>query len=282
VRTTRSMAKPVNKRLKTALIAAAVVVALICVIVLLPAGNPVRGFFGLLVRPVQGWFSSMAAGMRSDEGTRANEAALRDENARLQAEIAALQLQLTQAREDQRRAEEVATQAGFAVEYPQHTFVPARVIAKDPSPWFVQFTVNKGSRDGVEIGTVAMTSQGIVGRVVQVQSTSCVIRALIDGQSAIAATLARTASQAMVNGQLFQGGEPQMILRHFDPLAEILPGDTIVSSGIDGLYPAGFAIGQVSRVTEAGDQSEREVLITPAVNFGSLSEVLLMLPEATP
>ncbi len=64
-------------------------------------------------------------------------------------------------------------------------------------------------------------------------------------------------------------------------LADVKPGDIVVTSGVDGIYPKGFRIGQVES-SERGAQLYRTIMVRPAVDFSSIEEVLVVLVPARP
>jgi rod shape-determining protein MreC len=78
------------------------------------------------------------------------------------------------------------------------------------------------------------------------------------------------------------GDDPPINLNFINKSYEIKAGDTVVTSGQDGIFPAGFLIGKVERVDRGGGTTYKTIAIRPAVNFSHLSVVLVVLDPPAP
>ena len=263
------------------------VIALGCVLVIvllalvLPSGNPLDRFFNAITMPVQRMFGGIGA-----SETRKNETQLRQDNGELREKNAAQSLQITALQEQLRQAEDALALHNFSMQYPQYEWMTAKVIARDPGRWLMQFTVNVGAKQGVTPKAVVFTADGIVGHVVEVEDNSCVVMTLMDGRSSVGCMIERSREQGICQGVLFSGfTRANMVLQYLDAGTEILPGERLLTSGVDSVYPSGFLIGHIDSVTPTGDGNGRQILVTSAVRFNTLSQVLIMKApamEATP
>ena len=95
---------------------------------------------------------------------------------------------------------------------------------------------------------------------------------LIDRNAAAGAIIERTRAQGVVVG----GGDDRLRMEYVSEVFDIVVGDVVVTSGIDGIYPKGFVIGQVESIERSGGSYKR-ITIKPAVDFRSLEEVLVVL-----
>jgi rod shape-determining protein MreC len=241
------------------------------------AGVPVlEGItFGVFSR-IQGG----AAGLfRSGAGTWSSYVALRGvkvENEALRQQVAALEVRLQEQRALASRAERLQTLLGFR----DGTTLPtlaAEVIAGNPNPGLMTVTVNRGSADGVQADMAVIAPKGLVGRVVgPVAAHAARVQLLIDRNAAAGAVSERTRAGGMVAGV---EGDPPFAMELVSNLADVAVGDLIVASGIDGIYPRGFAIGTVER-SERGPNLHRLIAVRPAVDFSSLEGVLIVLVPA--
>lgn len=157
---------------------------------------------------------------------------------------------------------------------PQRTLV-ARVIAGDPAPGARVVTIDRGSADGVtaEMGVIAVG--GVVGRVVGQPTAHAAQVQLLTGRLAAAgAVLDKAQSEGVVTG----GGDDDVPLRMNYVLNsyDVTPGERVVTSGHDGIFPAGFLIGTVDRA-ERGTMMYKLIAIRPSVNFARLDVVLVLL-----
>lgn len=148
----------------------------------------------------------------------------------------------------------------------------AEVIGKDPSPWFKSIIVNKGSADGIRKGMPAVMPEGIAGLVSDSSAHYSRVLLITDQNSAVDALVQRTRARGIVKGEsercLFE-----YVLRKHD----IVEGDTVISSGLDGVFPKGLRVGYVSRVTKGNSGIFQEVTVIPYCNFEKLEEVLVIL-----
>jgi rod shape-determining protein MreC len=113
---------------------------------------------------------------------------------------------------------------------------------------------------------------GVVGRVVLPSTRAAKIQLLIDRNAAAGALVERSRAQGVVVGV----GDTRLRMEYVSELADIKVGDAVVSSGIDGIYPKGFAIGMITRV-ERVSGSFQLIEVTPSVDFSTLEEVLVVV-----
>jgi rod shape-determining protein MreC len=150
--------------------------------------------------------------------------------------------------------------------------VPAEVIAAGATPEFRTITIDRGSADGLATDMAVLAPAGVVGRVVTVVGRAAKVQLLVDRNAAAGALIERTRAQGVVVG----GGEAWLRLDYASEVADVVEGDTVVTSGIDGIYPKGFVIGQVASIESTGGMSRR-IVVTPAVAFDRLEDVLVVL-----
>ncbi|MEE4262552.1 MAG: rod shape-determining protein MreC [Desulfobacteraceae bacterium] len=151
--------------------------------------------------------------------------------------------------------------------------VAAEVIGKDPSAWFKTVIIDKGSADGLTRGLPVVMPQGIAGQVIEVSNHYSKVMLIIDRNSAVDALVQRSRARGVIKGESTDRCRLDFALRKND----IRVGDTVVSSGLDGVYPKGLRIGIVAEVIEHDADIFHEVIITPFVDFEKLEEVLVIL-----
>ena len=151
--------------------------------------------------------------------------------------------------------------------------IAAEVVGKDPSTWFKTVIIDKGEADGLSKGLPVVISQGIVGQVIEVSNHYSKVMLIIDSNSAVDSLVQRTRARGVIKGASTDQCRLDYVLRKND----VRIGDTIVSSGLDGVYPKGLRIGHVSRVIEHDADIFHEVIISPFVDFEKLEEVLVIL-----
>ncbi|OFV90396.1 MAG: rod shape-determining protein MreC [Acidobacteria bacterium RIFCSPLOWO2_02_FULL_64_15] len=153
------------------------------------------------------------------------------------------------------------------------TTTAAEIIAAGATPDFRTLTIDKGTNDGLRPDLAVIAPAGVVGRVVMPTRRAAKVQLLIDRNAAAGAIVERSRAQGVVVGV---GGD-RLRLEYVSELADVVVGDLVMTSGIDGIYPKGFAIGRVEIVEKSGSAYTR-IIVRPTVDFTSLEEVLVVLP----
>jgi rod shape-determining protein MreC len=154
--------------------------------------------------------------------------------------------------------------------------VAAEIIAAGATPDFRTVTIDKGSRDGLRADMAIIAPAGVVGRVAHASARAAKVQLLVDRNAAAGAIIERSRAQGVVVG----GGDDRLRMDYVSEAADIAVGDVVMTSGIDGIYPKGFAIGRVESVEKNGPAYSR-IVVKPAVDFRALEEVLVVLTPAT-
>lgn len=198
------------------------------------------------------------------------------ENESLRKQVADLEVRLQEHRALAARAE--GLQAALDLRSSTKlTTLAAEVIAGNPNSGLLTITVNRGSADGVQPNMAVIAPKGIVGRVIgPVAAHAARVQLLIDQNAAIGAVCERSSAGGMVVGV---EPDPPLRMELVSNQADVIPGDLIVASGIDGIFPKGFTIGTVER-SERGTSLHRLITVRPAVNFSSIEEVLIVMVPA--
>jgi rod shape-determining protein MreC len=148
----------------------------------------------------------------------------------------------------------------------------AEVIAAGVTTDFRTVTIDRGVADGIKPDMAVVAPEGVVGRVVVAGAHAAKVQLLVDRNAAAGALIERTRAQGVVLG----GGDARLRLEYVAEVADVVPGDAVVTSGIDGIYPKGFVIGRVESVDRPGGLSRR-IVVAPAVDFGRIEDVLVVL-----
>ncbi len=151
------------------------------------------------------------------------------------------------------------------------TYVAAQVIARDPSPWFKTIMIDKGESDGLVKGSPVLVSEGIVGQIIKVSRTFSRVLLITDRNSAVDALVQNTRVRGMVKGNNEDTCSFVYALRK----DEVKPGEMIVSSGLDQVFPKGLKIGKILDVKKVHSQLFQDIIIETSVDFDKLEEVLV-------
>ncbi|HXA96600.1 MAG TPA: rod shape-determining protein MreC [Candidatus Dormibacteraeota bacterium] len=156
--------------------------------------------------------------------------------------------------------------------------VAGEVIGREAGGWVRSLTVNRGRGDGIGQQTPVIVPDGLVGRVVQVHRGAAVIQLLNDPASTVGAVAQRTRTAGLVEGDA--GGTLRFKFMARDG-ASVAPGDLVVTSGLGTLFPKGLPVGRVLRIEDKGSALFHFAVLTPAVDFSRVEEVLLVTGQTT-
>jgi len=159
---------------------------------------------------------------------------------------------------------------------PTTRVVAAEVIGKDPSGWFKTVIIDKGKAEGLQKGLPVVLPQGIVGQVIEASSHYSKVMLIIDRNSAVDALVQRSRARGIIKGASADQCRFEFVLRKHD----VQIGDTVLSSGLDGVYPKGLRIGQIASLEEPKSDIFYDITVVPFVDYETLEEVLVILrPE---
>src|SRR5262245_58761670 len=151
----------------------------------------------------------------------------------------------------------------------------ADIIGAGSTPDFRTVTIDKGQRQGLSTDMAVIAPAGVVGRIVVPGAFASKVQLLIDRNAAAAALVARSRAQGLVAGT----GEMRFRMEYVPTVSDIVVGDTVVTSGLDGIYPKGLVIGRIDSIDKTG--GAWQIGIVPAVDFSSLEQVLVVLSSPT-
>jgi rod shape-determining protein MreC len=220
-----------------------------------------RGTAGLLRGIRSGWENYIYL-----RGVRAENDALRNR-------LAELEVRLQEQRTLAQRSERLQSLLELKPAVTAPTLA-AEVIAGYANPGMLTITIDRGSRDGVTENMAVIAPTGVVGRVIgPLAAHASRVQLIIDVNAAAGAVTERTRAGGMVVGR---DGDPPLRMELVSNLADVKPGDLVVTSGADGIYPKGFNIGRVES-SEPGEDLSRSITVRPTADFRSLEEVLVVL-----
>ena len=154
--------------------------------------------------------------------------------------------------------------------------IGAKVIAKRFGPQSVlrTFTVNKGYLDGAVVGTPVVTEVGVVGKVLRSSPHAATVIMLTDPGFRLSVITREGRTPGIVTGT--SGAEPRLEVTYVAQTAQVSPGDTLITSGMDDVFPKGIPVGIVTRVMPGNETLFQQVQAKPLVDIDYLEEVILL------
>lgn len=150
--------------------------------------------------------------------------------------------------------------------------VAATVVGEDATSWFRTLVINRGSSSGIREGMAVISADGVAGQTTKVSPTTARVLLLTDHASGISATIQRSRARGVVKGK----GEMVCTLEFTTREEDVKVGDTVITSGIGGIFTKGLPIGEVTMVKRGEYGIFQTVSIRPAVNIPHLEEVLVV------
>ena len=201
--------------------------------------------------------------------------ALRAENQELRQVV----FQLTEKAAENERLQAMLEFRGKAVSFQMKA---ATVIGRDPGTFSYSIMINKGTQDGLRVNMPVVSTQGLVGHVMEAYSGTAKVRLLLDSGSSASAMVQRPQSRAVgvVEGNPAQFSS--LRLKNLTRDGDVIKGDKIMTSGLGGIYPKGLLIGEVVDVLDDEGGLLKYALIRAAVDFSRLEEVFVITAERTP
>ena len=231
--------------------------------VILSVTGPIEKGVGWAVRGATNVWSGYVALRHSHERALA-----------LERELNLLRLDQMELRNVRQENERLRQLLAFSREAPERRVLGARVIGVRLDPKGLQLvTIDRGANDGIARMMPVVVAQGVVGRVHAVSPSTADVLLLSDRNSSIAVRVDRSRARANVRGT---GSPDTCRLEYALRSDDMLEGDLLVTSGTDGVFPRGLAVGKIAGLKRSGQGLYQRADVTPAVDMTKLEEVLVL------
>ena len=198
---------------------------------------------------------------------------VRAENETLKRTVAELEVKLQQEHGVAARTQQLQALLDLKTQSTLPTLA-AEVIAANQDQVVRSVTIDRGSADGIVADMAVIAPGGIVGRVIgPVARHAARVQLIVDRNGAAGALVERSRAGGMVVGA---EANPPLRMELVSSLSDVKAGDSVVASGVDGIFPKGYLIGKVERA-DRGAGLHLTITVRPGVDFSSLEEVLVVL-----
>ncbi len=153
--------------------------------------------------------------------------------------------------------------------------VAANVIGGDATGMSRTILVDRGERSGLKPGLAVLSEQGVVGKLIAVSRDSSRVLLLEDHNCAADVLDQRSRIHAIVAGAVDDG----VVLKYVQRSEDVKPGDRLVTSGLDGVFPRGLLVGTINQVRPQSSGLFLDVRVAPAANFRQLEQVLVLTEQ---
>ena len=198
---------------------------------------------------------------------------VRQENRDLKQEIERLRIEQVRLNQDAEQARRLQALLGFREQFISKTLA-AQVIGSSGSEQSRSIYIDKGSRDGIKPDMAVITAEGVVGKVLRVFKTTSQVLLLNDQTSGVGAILEKSRLQGVLRGTAL--GE--VVLEKVMSDETVPPGERVLTSGGDQIFPKGLPVGTVTKVSP-GSELFLNIRVKPAADLNRLEEVLVITQQ---
>jgi rod shape-determining protein MreC len=224
-----------------------------------------------LLKPVQGIEANIAddsTGFFHDYFDLVN---VRRENVRLKEQVADLESQRTRLAElevENRRLSDLLELR----EVLDMQALAARIIGADATEVSRTLILSEGSTNGLRRDMPVISTEGVIGKLIAVAPNASRVLLINDHNSGLDALDQRSRARGIVAGLL----NGDLTMKYVDRTEDVKPGDSVVTSGMDGIFPRGLLVGQITSVSQEGPGLFLNIDIRPAADFQKLEQVLIL------
>ena len=198
---------------------------------------------------------------------------VRQENRELKQQIEQLRIEQVRLSEDAQQARRLQSLLGFKEQFISQT-LPAQVIGSSGSEQSRSIYIDKGSRDGLKQDMAVITADGVVGKVLHAFGSTSQVLLINDQTSGVGAILEKSRLQGVLRGTA--AGE--VILEKVMSDEPVQPGEKVLTSGGDQIFPKGLPVGTVSKVS-TGPDLFLNIRVKPIADLSRLEEVLVITQQ---
>lgn len=259
--------------------AAVIAVALAVMSVLSNTSSPLTNLANTIASPFRSAYTAVADWFQDKQKYYQDYTALEEENAELKKQIASMEAEIRQAREDSAENERLEQLLGLQEERPDLTedIVLADVTEHAVTNWAATLTISRGTNDGIEVGDCVMDETGaMVGTISKVGTNWATIQTLVDTDTSLGAQVFRTGDLGIAQGNFSLMEENRLRLDYLPADCDLLGGDLVLTSGLGGFYPAGLVIGSVEEMQKDDSGAASYAVLVPAVDFSELQQVVVI------
>jgi rod shape-determining protein MreC len=229
-----------------------------------------------LLAPLQELATSYTLRLKNAGSAIRGWGTLPEKNKSLQQELVEARQQLVELEELRQENFILRSQLDFK-RRSQWTLVPGRVLARDISGWWQTVRIRHGGSGDVQPNQAVISSEGLVGKITDVSGRTADVLLISDPACRVAVRIENKDAFAILNGQgLSWKGEVLCRMEFINKNIQISEGDTVVTSGLGGVFPGGIRVGTVVSVTRDENNLHQSAEVNPAADLSNLNVVFTM------
>ncbi len=231
----------------------------------------------IVFTPVQKLFTNVSSSVSGFFGYFSDKEKLQEEINRLKAENAELKIQISDNEASKLENEQLRKLLNLQSGDTKFEFETAEVIARNPSNWYNTLTIDKGAAEGIKLNQpVISAGNTLVGRISEVGTTWSKVTLLTDTEHAVGSQVLRSGEYGICEGEGNLSSNGGCRLSFVSKNANIIVGDTVISSGLGGIYPKGLVIGKIQKIRPDIQGISQYAVISPEADFKNLQAVFVI------
>lgn len=198
------------------------------------------------------------------------------ENAELRSRIAEMEQEVRQSVSSNEENARLKKLLGLAEANDDYVFVDAALVSWSASGWSSSFSINKGSRHGIEEGDCVVTEDGfLIGQVTEVSRGGATVQTILDSASGVGA-LTDEGVTAIAEGDFTLMSEGKLRLTYIEDTSRVVAGDKVITSGKGGIYPSGLVIGTVESVSIDPSGLSASAIVEPEADIAAVTYLFII------
>jgi rod shape-determining protein MreC len=158
---------------------------------------------------------------------------------------------------------------------PQYRELAANVVSRDATLWFRRLTIDRGTLDDVKRDMPVSAAGGIVGRIISVGPNFAMVQVITDKHAGVGGMLQNSRAMGEVRGI----DNDRCELKNISSSENVEVGESVVTTGLDRIYPKGLLIGTVERVEADPNAPWHKIIVKPAAPVDRVEHLLVLLVE---
>jgi len=267
-----------HNKLVITLAAVALIVLLLAIIGAYTVGqaSPVSNIVSVVTTPVERFFSWCAKGIKDTLSYISDFDAIKLENEQLKKELLEKEELVRKAEQYKEENVKLRELLNISQENESYTLEMCDIISHSDGDYTASFTIDKGSRSGIELGDTVIVSEGYVGYVCEVGAGWSQVMTCIDSGISVGVQNIRTKETMICQGSydLMKDGRLQVAYTGLD--TSLYVGDELYTSGLSENVPHGIMVGEITQISVSDDGTGKVATVAPFVDLDSLDMVFVI------
>lgn len=231
---------------------------------------------GIIISPFQSASARISNSVSGVISNIMNIGTLNKQNEQLKSQVSKLQSQMVDYNEIKRENEQLRGLVDITQESDNRKYATAMVISRDPGQWFSSFTIDKGTLSGIKKNDPVITSDGLVGIVVNPMLTTSVVSTILDPSVHVGCIVSQTGDTGITQGDSELSSSDEFELAYLSKSSAVTMGNIIVTTGRGGVYPKNLKVGIVQDLQPDVSGNSNNAVCKPMVDPSSVKNVFVI------